>query len=315
MAAALGLWACHLEGPETREHLRWDLKDSLARYDSVQVVILDAADTAVVLETVFAGKLASNADLPEYSLEKANGKDFTIRISGYDDGLLVYRNDIARQGGVFTPHPVPESALPGVWPLLTGLSLSQGKLKPDFHRDSLAYAVEVESGDSSLSLTPFAQATVVHIAVKGDSVASGSASRPVRLQVGDNELEVRLKAKSGKERTYFLKVTRARPIGRSALLSGLSLSSGALTPVFHRDTLGYKSVVNSDDRTILLTATALDGFATVCILPAEGSRGGASRSLTLQEGTNRVTVRVVAEDTAVSRLYTLSITVPPNPAP
>lgn len=311
LAALLGLSAC--TEPEVEETLQFDFQDDLSKYDSVHVLILDPADTGKVLEIAFHGKLEPGQKLPRYALKESDGKEFIIRVVGFDDDLAAYRNDIARSGDGFTAKLAPDSVLPGAPPALSGIQLSTGSLEPAFHKDSLVYRVSVAYEESVFVLTPTFPGTMAGVTVDGDPAASGKAIEPIDLRLGKTSIEAKVVTQNGKVKIYTVVIERAR--GKLSTLSGLSLltvSAGSLYPPFHKDSLDYRVFMPEGSIMVALSALAEDDSASVSIPPQEASKGSAQGNLALRVGTNFVTVKVVAEDTAASRTYRLSVTVPPN---
>ena len=91
---------------------------------------------------------------------------------------------------------------------LASLTLSAGTLEPAFTGDNMVYTARVTPETDSLAISP----TVAHpdsaVNVNGMSVVSGSASGPVPLTVGGNEIPIVVTAEDGSVRTYRLTVTR-----------------------------------------------------------------------------------------------------------
>lgn len=311
-AALLALAGC--AEPELEETLEFDFEEDLSRYDSVRVLLVDPEDTSRVLEVVFEGSLEPGQSLPRYALKDLDGKDFVVSVIGYDDGLVAYRNDIARQGDVVVANLVPDTSLPGGAPALGGLQVSAGILSPSFHKDTLVYRLSVPHEDSVLVLTPLIPGVMAGATIQGDPAASGEESDPIFLRLGGNVIEVKVVTQGGKVRVYTLTVVRAR--GGLSTLSGLSLltvSAGALVPPFHKDTLEYRVFAAEGGAWAALSALAEDDSASVGIPPLPASKGVYQGNLALRAGTNVVDVKVTAEDGTTTRTYRLTITVPPNP--
>lgn len=310
-ASLLGLSAC--TEPDVEETLQFDFQDDLSGYDSVHILILDPKDTGKVLEIAFHGKLDPGQKPPKYALKESDGKDFIIRVIGFDDDLAAYRNDIARSGDGFTAKLAPDSVLPGAPPALSGIKLSSGNLEPAFHKDTLVYRVSVAYEESVFVLTPSFAGTMAGVTVGGDPAASGKAGDPIDLRLGKTSIEAKVVTQNGKVKIYTVVIERAR--GPLSTLSGLSLltvSAGSLNPPFHKDSLEYRVFMAEGSTMVALSALAEDDSASVSIPPQAGSKGSAQGNLTLRVGTNFVTVKIVAEDSMASRTYRLSVTVPPN---
>jgi len=99
----------------------------------------------------------------------------------------------------------------------------------------------------------------------------------------------------------------------NAKLSDLALSSGALSPVFAADTIGYTSTVSAATSSLLVTPTAADMDATIQISVNGGSlanvpSGVASSPLALNTGINTISVIVTAQDGTTKGTYTITAT-------
>ena len=98
-----------------------------------------------------------------------------------------------------------------------------------------------------------------------------------------------------------------------ASLTGLSLSSGTLNPVFSSSGTSYTAGVGSAVSTISVTPTLSDTAATVQLRVnggafSPGTSGAASAPLALATGANPVDVKVVAQDGTTTKVYTATIT-------
>ena len=92
----------------------------------------------------------------------------------------------------------------------------------------------------------------------------------------------------------------------SADLTGLSLSSGTLSPAFDASTTAYSTSVDNATTNLVVNATTNPGAAAVI--------SGASN---LAVGSNTVTITVTAADGVTTRTYTVTVdrAAPPTPAP
>ena len=109
--------------------------------------------------------------------------------------------------------------------------------------------------------------------------------------------------------------TESEPVaGDDATLSGLSLSSGALSPVFSADIRSYAATVANSVSSITVAPTKSDTDATVAYLDAidndltdaDGSTAGHQVGLSV--GDNTIKVTVTAEDTTTTLTYVLVVT-------
>jgi hypothetical protein len=170
---------------------------------------------------------------------------------------------------------------------LSGLSLSSGVLSPVFSSSTLSYQVSVGNLVSSVVTTGVA------VEANASVVVSGGSS----LVVGSNTVTVTVTAQDGVSETVYT-VTVTRAASSVSGLSGLSLSSGVLSPVFSSSTLSYQVSVGNLVSSVVTTGVAVEANASVVV------SGGSS----LVVGSNTVTVTVTAQDGVSETIYTVTVT-------
>ena len=92
---------------------------------------------------------------------------------------------------------------------LSSLTLSAGTLEPRFAAATRNYTAEVAHAVASVTVTPTARDSRATVRVNDVVVASGSASAPVSLGVGETAIRVLVTAENAVARTYTVTVTRA----------------------------------------------------------------------------------------------------------
>lgn len=189
---------------------------------------------------------------------------------------------------------------------LSSLSLSAGTLSPAFATGTKSYAVSVANTTTSLTVTPTVSDTTATITVNGATVSSGAASGPITLAVGPNALTTVVTAQDGTTNTYTVTVTRAP--STNADLSGLSLSSGTLSPAFATGTTAYTASVPNTTAALTLTPTASDPTAMITVNGVTVASGAASGALPLAVGSNVITTVITAQDGTTQTRYTLTVT-------
>ena len=130
-----------------------------------------------------------------------------------------------------------------------------------------------------------------------------------------------LPALSGTHSGYVLEKDTALPLSvlasievTEAALSGLSLSDGALDPVFDRDTTYYTASVPHAVASITVNATQDDPQATLAYLDADdqaladADSGTQGHQTNLVVGDNTVKVRVTSGDRTATRTYVIVVT-------
>jgi predicted phosphodiesterase len=194
------------------------------------------------------------------------------------------------------------------------LSLSQGALTPVFYPATLSYTAQVLHSVSSVRVTPTANEAHASIQVRVNAgswspVTSGSSSTALDLNVGDNTVEVKVTAQDLSTTTYTITVTR---LSNDSSLRLLSLSQGALTPVFNPATLSYTAQVLNSVSSIRVTPTVNEAHASIQVRVNAGSwspvtSGSSSTALGLNVGNNTVEVKVTAQDLSTTT-YTITVT-------
>ena len=106
--------------------------------------------------------------------------------------------------------------------------------------------------------------------------------------------------------TYTLTVSAAA--STDATLSGLTFSSGALTPAFASATIGYTQSVANGVSTITVTPTVNQANATVTVNGTTVATGVASGNINLNVGSNTITTVVTAQDGTTTKTYTTTVT-------
>ncbi len=191
---------------------------------------------------------------------------------------------------------------------LSGLLLSAGSLTPSFSSSTISYTAAVANSVTSITVTPTQEDTTATTSVNGIAVNSGSASGPIALAEGNNTITTVVTAQNGTSRTYTVVVTRAPVTPVTANLSSLSLSSGALSPIFAGSTIYYTSSVSNSTSTITVTPTAEDSAATIKVNGIAVTSGTASIPFALIVGANGFNVTVTASDGLSTKNYTIVVT-------
>ncbi|MGC5326895.1 cadherin-like beta sandwich domain-containing protein [Brevibacillus sp. SYSU BS000544] len=188
---------------------------------------------------------------------------------------------------------------------LSALSLSSGSLSPAFDPGVISYSTSVANNVTSIALTPTVADKTAMVEVNGESAISGQASTPIGLNVGENTITVRVRAQDGSQKNYTITVTRISSSNNN--LSGLSLLSGTLNPGFDSAVTSYTASVANNVTTVTVTPTVADGAATLEINGASATNGQASAPISLNVGSNTITVRVTAQD-GTQKNYTITVT-------
>ena len=190
---------------------------------------------------------------------------------------------------------------------LSSLLLSVGTLTPGFAAATINYTANVPNAASSISVTPVSASAGTTVKVNGATVASGSASGPIALNVGGNVITTAVTASDTVTvKTYTVNVTRAP--SSDADLSNLVLSTGTLTPVFSAENTAYTAGVSFSIENLTLTPTKADPNAAIKVNGVTVNSGTASGAISLSVGANAIATEVTAQDGTTIKTYTTTVT-------
>ena len=190
---------------------------------------------------------------------------------------------------------------------LSSLTTSTGTLAPVFSPTDANYTVFLPYSTKNISVTPTTNSPYATVTVNGATVASGSASNTIALNVGSVLITILVTAQDGVTiQTYTIIVTRGTP-SFNANLAALSLSSGTLAPAFSTAVFAYGAEVISSTSSITLTPTVADTTATVTVNGTPVTSGTPSGPVTLNVGLNLITVLVTAQNGVNSNSYTVNV--------
>jgi hypothetical protein len=206
---------------------------------------------------------------------------------------------------------------------LASLRASAGTFTPAFASGTTAYTLTVPTGASTVTLTPTANNTTVKSIVltqaggSSQTVANGAASAAIAVPpVGTTvNLSLAVTAQDGSSVVTYSIALKQQP-SVDAALSALTVSAGALSPVFGASTFAYSVSVPFGTSSITVTPTAhdtnhksitvsQDGGAAVAI-----NSGAASAALPVPAPgtTTAIAIVVTAQDGTTTSTYTVSVT-------
>ncbi|MBJ6360759.1 cadherin-like beta sandwich domain-containing protein [Paenibacillus sp. GCM10012307] len=198
---------------------------------------------------------------------------------------------------------------------LSALTISSGTLSPGFSSSVTSYTASVTNATSSITVRPTVADSTATVKVSVNdgtpvSVNSGQNSSSLSLNTGVNTIVVTVTAQDGSSKDYRISVTRAA--SSESRLSGLSLSTGVLSPSFNNSTVNYTSSVANSVSSITVKPVALNSAATITVSINGGTSesvtsGESSSALALNTGENTIVVLVTAENGA-TRTYTIKVT-------
>ncbi|MBK8039987.1 MAG: cadherin-like beta sandwich domain-containing protein [Verrucomicrobiaceae bacterium] len=142
---------------------------------------------------------------------------------------------------------------------LSALTFSSGSLSPPFAPGTISYTAAVSFSTTSVTITPTRQQANATITVNGSATASGTASVPVNLTVGDNAIPVIVTAQDGTTiQTYNVTVTRAATAGPGDRDFSFGTQGIVTTPIGNGDDSAEGVVVQPDGKIIAVGYT-IDG--------------------------------------------------------
>src|SRR5262249_18160860 len=107
--------------------------------------------------------------------------------------------------------------------------------------------------------------------------------------------------------TYVITVDRAGAASNNALLSGLTISAGTLTPAFAINTLAYNDSVSSATASVTVAPTAADDGEQIKVSALAVPTGAPSGPITLATGNNTINVVVTAADNTTTQTYVITV--------
>ncbi len=198
-------------------------------------------------------------------------------------------------------------------PLLSSLVVSAGSTPLAFDNPFLptryTYTVPtaVPYATSSVNLSAVPQDSTATVKVNGTAIAYG-ANVPVALNVGSNTITVDVFGKDGQmKQTYTVAITRQQ----GAILTGLTISSGTLTPGFTSGNTTYSDSVAANVASVTVTPTSAAN-ATITVNGQAVVSGNTSQAISLpQNATTPISVVVTSADGTSSNTYTINVSRPP----
>ena len=181
---------------------------------------------------------------------------------------------------------------------LDSLTLSKGSI--DFKKTTREYSVNLGYADDSVTITAESSNANVKIG------SSNSSPATVSLNVGVNTFVIVVESMTdpSKTNTYTLKIQRAGPdASKDATLSNINITSESgsyvsLDKMFDKNTTEYKAEVDNFVTMVKISAGTSDTKALASY----------DKEVLLKVGENIVKIVVTAEDTSVTKTYTVMIT-------
>lgn len=202
-------------------------------------------------------------------------------------GIKVVANDFSKTITIGNPT-VSKSSNANLSSLSVTNAGNNVPLSPSFNKGTTSYTVNVSNNVDKVNIA----ATLEDSKAK---IISGLGD--VILSVGNNPISVVVQAENGEKKTYGVNIVRGAAASNNANLSGLSVGSGTLSPVFDPNNTSYKVTVDNNVSNLDINALTSDPKSKVTI----------SGNKNLSVGKNNVLVEVTAEDGS-KKVYTIEVT-------
>lgn len=190
---------------------------------------------------------------------------------------------------------------------LQSLTMSPGRLTPAFSAGTVGYSVNVESGTTSVTITPTVQDAASIMTVSGQVTNSGQARSVTLNRPGSNTfITIVVDPPSGPSKAYAVNVIRAALAGNKNL-SGLTVSPGPLSPAFDSVTEDYAVSVASSVMTVTVTPTLQDSTATLTVNGTPTNSGQARPIILRAAGLSTLITMVVTALNGTQKTYTVEV--------
>ena len=192
---------------------------------------------------------------------------------------------------------------------LGGLTISSGTLSPQFSSSDITYTASVDNSVTQVTVTPTVSDSLATITVNDNTVTSGNGYIVIGLIAGEpNTVTVIVTAQDSTTKTYIITLTRAASLPDNADLTGLTISSGTLSPQFSSSDITYTASVDNSVTQVTVTPTVSDSLATITVNDNDVTSGNGYIVIGLIAGEpNTVTVIVTAQD-STTKTYIITLT-------
>ncbi|MGC5324432.1 cadherin-like beta sandwich domain-containing protein, partial [Brevibacillus sp. SYSU BS000544] len=241
------------------------------------------------------GQLGDESSTPRLTpVKMKTSKAATIISSSFVHSMIVYndgtiwgtgRNNGGQLGiGSYSDsNKLVQVAFASTDANLSNLVLSTGQLTPPFSSNTTSYTMNVNNEVESISLTPTASSANATITVTVNSgnpinVTSGQQFGPFALNVGENQVSVKVTAEDGLQtKTYTVVITRA-PINHAPVANAgsyqttqdVAVTGTLIATDSDSDPLTYSIVSNGSLGVVNITNTATGAFTYT---PNNGATG------------------------------------------
>ena len=208
---------------------------------------------------------------------------------------------VTAQDGNQKTYSISVTRAPSADASLSKLETSGFALKPAFKSDLFDYADTVAFKVTSVTLKPTASHPAAKLSVNDTVVTSGSATKPLALDVGDNLLKINVTAQDGKTKSaYTVKVVRrakvlvSRALGAvTTAVDSLEAPLGAVVSLKAPDTTGFHFAkwTLTEGTGTFGSGTSADSTANPAKLTVKTATVRATGSFSINEYTIKATIK------------------------
>lgn len=166
--------------------------------------------------------------------------------------------------------------------------------------------------NATIEVTPTPANVAAKVTVNGERLISGSVSKSLPLNMGENTVKTMVTAQDGlTTRTYNLNIKRT--LSSNADLANIVIKSNMLHPSFTAGTTEYTVSAAANVNSFTITPVTLYNGSKIVINGTPALSVNAPFSIDLVKGTNVILIKVTAPDGISTKTYKLTVTASPKP--
>jgi hypothetical protein len=181
---------------------------------------------------------------------------------------------------------------------LSKLEIEGTPFDQTFLPDLYQYKATVENNVQSVTLLASSEDKNAAITITANGQSVEDTSKPIPLQTGDNQIEIKVDDGGNTANTYHLTITRN-------FLQDLQLSSGELSPTFDASVPSYSVQVANDVNEMTVTPITADQTASILVNDTPDTDKGVP--VQLSSAKTEITILVKAEN-GDQKTYSIVVT-------
>jgi photosystem II stability/assembly factor-like uncharacterized protein len=193
---------------------------------------------------------------------------------------------------------------------LTDLKVAGGIFEKALDPADTAFAAFVSNATDSVTVTAVLSSGLASLAINDLPVKSGAVSGRIGVETGVNRVKLAVTAENGDVRMYALRIIRAG--NGNSDLGSLSLSVGAISPVFNPEILTYSLTVPFTAASTKVTAATVNPLSTLS-MNETAALSGSPVDFNLPVGNTSIGIVVTAQN-GDKKTYTVTVTRTPDNA-